>query len=806
MTNSKMTKRALLTSVMALVLCFAMLTGTTFAWFTDQETSGNNKIIAGNLDVQLLMFNGQNYENIGETGNPIFGAEDSLVAKNDNANTLWEPGKTQIAYLAIRNAGNLALKYNVLVDVVDNGLASALEYAIIPMDGAVTSNVPAVANWEAIKAIAGVTVGELANGRFIAAPNGCLDEIVNGVANETDYFALAIHMKEDAGNEYMTKGAAIDIVVTATQTTAEDDSFDDQYDKDAVFAENTASMQTALDNAIPGTTIQLTPGVDYGTLYLRPSANAGVTKTVDWIGNNYGYESYSLFKDITIIGAEGATVDAIEIEGGTYYYTEHSQDEAYPVMLSLVELNNVVIDGVTFTGKGGYDPQGYGNVINLSGGNIKVDGLTLKNCVLENEGNNARLIYKTESTTHLHKYAYDGVEYEFVPLLKNITVTDCTLNGGYIGLELRETENVTITNNEFNVADRNILLPVNTDCTYTGTVTITGNVSNNAKERFVRADGTGDADVVIKDNTIQNYFGADDDYIKVTNGNKVTIENNTMTRAYKASNVDELKSALANGGTIVFANDITVTDRLEMKKSCTIDLSGKTLCINATDDSYIGNAANVTIKNGNIDISGTNFDERNGIFNFGGNTAGGNTLTLEDVNFYGDGFTSYSVFWIAKSLDGQTPNTLNLVDSKFELKNLADIGGFIKHPSGVENCSSINITNTDIDIENGARLFLYGVYNIKDSEISFVDTTGNANGLRQGQFTIDNSEIMISGGDKGISPRFADTVIKNGSVVTINNVKGNDVIFEYDFDILVDSTSTFTYGAVSGNGDIIVAN
>ena len=807
MSNSKMTKRALLTSIMALMLCFAMLTGTTFAWFTDQETSGNNKIIAGNLDVQLLMFNGTEYEDIGETQTPIFGNENSLIAQNNNANTLWEPGKTQIAYLAIRNAGNLALKYNVIVDVKDAGLANALEYAIIPMADAVTSFTPPAADWTTIKGTAGVDSGDLKNGRFIAAPDGCLDEVRNGYDPnnlETDYFALAIHMKEDAGNEYMFKSVTIDITVTATQVAAEADSFDEKYDEDAIFADTPVSMQTALDNAVPGTTIQLTPGVDYGTLYLRPSSNEGVTKKVDWVGNNYGYETYSLFKDITIIGAEGATVDAIEIEGGTYYNTEHSQADTYPVMLSLIELNNVIIDGVTFTGKGGYDPQGYGNVINLSGNNIKVDGLTLKNCVLENELNDARLIYKTESTTSVHTYTYDGADYTFVPSLKDITVTGCTLNGGYIGLELRETENVTITNNEFNVADRNILLPTNTGYTYSGTITITGNVSNDAKERFVRADGTGDAAVIIKDNTVNDYMGADDDYIKVTNANNVTIENNTMNRKFLVADADSLKSALANGGKIVLVNNITVTDRLEMKKSCTIDLSGKTLYINATDDSYISNAANVTIKNGDIDISGTDFDEHNGIFNFGGNTAGGNTLTLENVNFYGDGFNSYSVFWIAKSLDGQTPNTLNLVDSKFELKNLADIGGFIKHPSGVENCSSINITNTDIDIENGARLFLYGVYNIKDSEISFVDTTGEANGLRQGQFTIDNSKITISGGDKGISPRYADTVIKNGSVVTINNVKGNDVIFEYDYDIRVDSSSTFTYNTTSGTGSVIV--
>ena len=35
MTKSKNTKRALLASVLSLMLCAAMLVGSTFAWFTD---------------------------------------------------------------------------------------------------------------------------------------------------------------------------------------------------------------------------------------------------------------------------------------------------------------------------------------------------------------------------------------------------------------------------------------------------------------------------------------------------------------------------------------------------------------------------------------------------------------------------------------------------------------------------------------------------------------------------------------------------------------------------------------------------
>ena len=57
MTSSKSTKRALLTSVLALLMCVTMLIGATFAWFTDSASTAVNKIQAGNLKVDLEMQN-----------------------------------------------------------------------------------------------------------------------------------------------------------------------------------------------------------------------------------------------------------------------------------------------------------------------------------------------------------------------------------------------------------------------------------------------------------------------------------------------------------------------------------------------------------------------------------------------------------------------------------------------------------------------------------------------------------------------------------------------------------------------------
>ena len=51
MNNKKTTKRALLSSVMAMLICITMLIGTTFAWFTDSASTAVNKIQAGTLDV-----------------------------------------------------------------------------------------------------------------------------------------------------------------------------------------------------------------------------------------------------------------------------------------------------------------------------------------------------------------------------------------------------------------------------------------------------------------------------------------------------------------------------------------------------------------------------------------------------------------------------------------------------------------------------------------------------------------------------------------------------------------------------------
>ena len=84
MTSSKNTKRALLASVLSVVLCCAMLVGSTFAWFTDSVTNTGNRIQAGNLEIDLLMDKEENgtYTSIAGGEGDIF--IEAQLAQNRN--------------------------------------------------------------------------------------------------------------------------------------------------------------------------------------------------------------------------------------------------------------------------------------------------------------------------------------------------------------------------------------------------------------------------------------------------------------------------------------------------------------------------------------------------------------------------------------------------------------------------------------------------------------------------------------------------------------------------------------------------
>ena len=218
MTRKNSTKKALIASVLSLALCFSMLVGTTFAWFTDSAVSSGNIIKTGTLDVEMSWANG--------TEDPTNATWTDASAGAIFDSDLWEPGYAAVRHVKIANEGTLALKYTVRI--VANGDVSDLAEVID-----VYYVEPAAQIADATALAADKKIGTLADvlAKLAETGNGELE------AGEADTVTIALKMQETAGNEYQQKaiGTSFSIQVLATQLASEEDSFDNQYDVDATY-------------------------------------------------------------------------------------------------------------------------------------------------------------------------------------------------------------------------------------------------------------------------------------------------------------------------------------------------------------------------------------------------------------------------------------------------------------------------------------------------------------------------------------------------------------------------------------------
>ena len=236
MTSSKSTKRALVSGALSLLMCVAMLIGTTFAWFTDSASTAVNKIQAGTLDVALEMATQWS------GGEPIdWGTAEGQTLRWMAADgrgedmILWEPDCTyNLNQFRIVNKGNLALKYKIAISgiVGDAKLLEAIDFTVTGVDGVATA----------------------------ADLNGFEGKLA---ANSmTGAITISGHMKESAGNEYQGKSIdGIAITVVATQDTVEYDSNNNTYDENATYpVTNSADLVAAIADATAGSVVSLTSG------------------------------------------------------------------------------------------------------------------------------------------------------------------------------------------------------------------------------------------------------------------------------------------------------------------------------------------------------------------------------------------------------------------------------------------------------------------------------------------------------------------------------------------------------------------
>ena len=201
MTNRKSTKRALLGSVTAMVLCLAMLVGATFAWFTDTASTGVNKITSGNLDVEIVNKEGEKVTSLKWVKAEGAAAE----------SVLWEPGcRYQLEPFQIVNNGNLALKYKLVITGLtgDADLLKVIQFTYTIGDETL----------------------DLAGEGHLTAKG------TDGAKSQP--ITITGAMDTAAGNEYMNKKLDnISITVVATQDTVESDSYSKEYDANAQYPE-----------------------------------------------------------------------------------------------------------------------------------------------------------------------------------------------------------------------------------------------------------------------------------------------------------------------------------------------------------------------------------------------------------------------------------------------------------------------------------------------------------------------------------------------------------------------------------------
>lgn len=318
--NKKETKRTLLVSVMALLLCSTMLSGSTFAWFTDTAATSVNRIEAGRLQIDIIDAEGASID--GGTLNW------KKAAGHENETILWEPNCTyELGSFQVINNGNLALKYKISISGAtgDTELLDVLEWTY--------------------------QIGE--SPYDMNAEHSLAAQGKDG--DKSGLITISAHMLPTAGNHY--QGMAIDnisITVYATQDTVEYDSTGNTYDENAVYPQRyTASNAADYNEALNSVTTAENKNVEIklsgdettitGANGINPKAGNNLSidmnhKTIE-VGGSVGSHNTATN------GAQLLKGSTVLLKNGTYKFAEDNQNSKILIQnYSNLTLENMTLD------------------------------------------------------------------------------------------------------------------------------------------------------------------------------------------------------------------------------------------------------------------------------------------------------------------------------------------------------------------------------------------------------------------------------------------------------------------------------
>ena len=271
--TKRSTIKALISSLTILALCFTSLIGMTFAWFTDSATSAGNKIVTGNLDVDM----------VDEAGTSLVG--DSLFFRNQNGETdiLWEPGATfRTQGFRVKNFGNLALKYRMSINGIDGDeeLLDVVTFSIVKADG---------------------TAVDIENFEEVLATENSMSEL----------YYLQGTIDTNAGNDYQNKELdGVSVTIIAAQAMAEFDSFDDAYDAGATYPSTNTTTPPQVPTFTVATATQLqaamSPNVANGEIVVNLTENIELAAGETWTPLNL--DSYTGVSRIILNGNAFQTI------------------------------------------------------------------------------------------------------------------------------------------------------------------------------------------------------------------------------------------------------------------------------------------------------------------------------------------------------------------------------------------------------------------------------------------------------------------------------------------------------------------
>ena len=486
--NQKATKRALLTSVMALVMCVVMLVGTTFAWFTDTASTGVNKIQAGNLDVDII---GENSNEHVATLN--FTKANAATDAGATEAVLWEPGCRYLTEgFRIANKGNLALTWEAQVN---KGTTAANEGNFNLLD---------------------VIDFYLVTSKDANDMGTALDEFSGSLTAgaKSDVYYIKGVMKTTAGNDYQGLTLnGITITVYATQDTVESDSFNNTYDAGAKE-----------DEFRQGVTI---------------SGIAGVAESYDTI-----QDAYEAVKAM-LVANSGLVEQPLSEEAFNAFFTDGGK------ITWTIYGNQKVTDNRMFSFGRAANRFGEGRhitEINIVGGNSSAAlDLTAVNGTFALPYNWWNVADSANTTLKCKNITFNGIKYmpsatyQCTLYPTTYEFDGCTLNGNLYSYQNFDV-NMTIKNCAFNA-------PADTQYAFMsqgkgGTITLDNNVFNNYTRGINLERAT--ADFVITNNTIRSTVSEPDrGAIQLTDGKSFVVTGNKVD--VNAGNAFWFHNAATNG-------------------------------------------------------------------------------------------------------------------------------------------------------------------------------------------------------------------------------------------------------------------